>query len=80
MDDIELTKKIKNLQWDIDLSSGTCKSELVRYEIKNKKDHIDLQMYWISPDIPASTAIIKKIQRSAVEALLAFNKKENPSA
>jgi len=70
MDDIELTAKIKNLRWDIDLLSKTCKSDLVHYEIIRGKDCIDLQMCWISPDVPASTVVINEIQRSATEAVL----------
>jgi len=70
MDNIELTKKIKNLQWDVDLSAGTCKSEIARYEIIKNKDGVDLQLYWISPDIPASTAVINEIQRKAATVVL----------
>jgi hypothetical protein len=74
MDDISLTEKIKNLQWDIDISANTCKSELVHYEIKDGKGRVDLQMYWISPDIPAVIAVINEIQRSAADAVLKFGK------
>jgi hypothetical protein len=70
MTDIELTEKIKNLRWDIDLSAKTCKSELVHYEIKKGKEYTDLQMYWIHPDIPPAMSAINEIQRSAADAVL----------
>jgi hypothetical protein len=74
MDDIELTEKIKNLRWEIDPSAKTCKSELTHYEIIDKREYIDLQMYWIHPDIPPIMSVINEIQRSAVEAILKESK------
>jgi hypothetical protein len=37
MDDIELTKKINSLKWEVDLNAGTIKSELVHYKIVEGK-------------------------------------------
>jgi len=77
MNDIELTEKIKNLWWEIDSSAKTCKSELVHYEIINGKGHIDLQMYWINPDIPPVISVINEIQRSATNAVLRYINTKN---
>jgi hypothetical protein len=69
MDDIELTKKIKNLTWKIDLEKGTCESEFVHYQIIKNKDYTGLKSVWISPEIPPSVCAINEIQRSATSAL-----------
>jgi hypothetical protein len=68
MNDIELSQKIKNLKWKIDLKAGTCKSELVRYKIIYNREFIDLKSVWINPDIPPVAGVINTIQRSAVTA------------
>jgi len=68
MNDIELTEKIKNLKWKIDLENGTCESELVHYKIIQKKNYTDLKMVWISHDFPAVTAVINEMQGYAVAA------------
>jgi len=69
MNDIELTEKIKNLKWKIDLDKGTCESEFVHYRIIKKKDYTDLKSVWISPDLPTVATVINDIQRGAVTAL-----------
>ena len=68
MDDIELTKMVKNLHWIVDLEAGTVKSDIVHYRIIKGTDYIDLKSTWVSPEFPAVTSIINKIQREAVEA------------
>ena len=68
MNDIEITKLVNNLKWEIDLGNGTCKSELVHYRIIKKKGYIDLKAEWISPDMPTVVTVINDIQRGAVEA------------
>jgi len=76
MDDIELTEKIRNLKWDVDLEKGTCYSELMRYRVVRKKDYTDLKSEWISPDIPAAVSVINEIQRGATAAVLEALKNE----
>ena len=69
MNDIELTRLIKNLKWEIDLEKKTCKSELVHYRIIKKKKYVDLKSVWINPEIPPVMTVINEIQRGAVSAL-----------
>lgn len=68
MDDIELTKIINNLQWEVDLKKGTVKSVLIHYIIVKGSDYIDLKSIWISPDMPFVQTVINDIQCKAVEA------------
>ena len=68
MDDIELTKKIKNLQWVVDLEAGTVESELIHYRIVKKSDYVDLKSTWISSDLPTVMSVISEIQRKALAA------------
>jgi hypothetical protein len=70
MEDIELTKKIAALEWDIDLQAGTCNSELVHYRIVEGNGYNDLKSKWISSEIPGILSIINKINLSAA---CAFN-------
>jgi hypothetical protein len=67
VDDIEITKIIENLKWDIDLVKGTIKSELIHYEIIERAGYTDLKAVWISPDMPTVTTVINNIQRQAAE-------------
>jgi hypothetical protein len=68
MDDIEITQKIKNLTWNIDLEKGIIESDLVRYKIIKKKNYTDLKGVWFSPDVPTVATVINEIQRSAITA------------
>jgi hypothetical protein len=68
MNDIELASKIASLKWEIDLSAGTVKSDMIHYRIVNKKEFVDLRDVWISPDMPAVISVINQVQNSAVEA------------
>jgi hypothetical protein len=77
MDDIELSRKVDHLRWYIDIERGTCKSELVFYEIIRENGFIDLKSVWISPSVPAAVSTINKIQRSAVAALEKELQKKN---
>jgi hypothetical protein len=69
MDDIELTRKIASLKWEVNLGAGTVESELVRYRIVPGDGHTDLAATWISPDMPSATGVINEIQRGATAAL-----------
>jgi len=69
MNDIELTKKIKELKWEINLKEKTCKSDLVHYRIIKKKNFINLKSEWIGPDMPTVTTVINDIQQKAVKAV-----------
>ena len=66
MTDIELTAKIKNLEWHID--GNMLKSDLIHYKIIKKKEYTDLKSVWISPDMPTVTTVLNDIQRKAVKA------------
>jgi hypothetical protein len=68
MTDIEITEKIKNLKWDIDLEAGTVKSDLVYYRIVKKEDYTDLKSEWVSPDMPLVASVINEIQIKAAGA------------
>jgi hypothetical protein len=74
MTDIEITEKIKNLKWDVDLEAGTVKSDLVHYRIVKKKNYTDLKGEWASTDMPLVATVINEIQRMAAEA---YNKAVN---
>ena len=69
MNDIELTEKIKNLKWQIDLTAGTCRSEFAHYRIIKRTGYTDLQSEWINPDLPPVEAAVNKIQQGAADAL-----------
>jgi hypothetical protein len=77
MTDIELTQEIDSLVWEVDLSAGTVKSDLVHYSIIKTKEYADLESIWIHPDVPAVISIINQLPDSAVNAYQAAEKKAN---
>jgi hypothetical protein len=68
MNDIELTKKIASLSWEVSIADKTVKSDLVHYKIIYGRKFTDLKSVWISPDIPPMPGVINAIQRSAIAA------------
>lgn len=72
MTDIELTKKIKYLEFRVE--DGRLKSDLVHYRIVNEVDYIGLEASWISPDMPTASVAVNDIQRKAVEAYISWSK------
>jgi hypothetical protein len=68
MTDIEITKKIASLTWEVDLAAGTVKSDLIHYKIVPGDGYVDLESVWISPDIPPVQGVIFSIQKGALAA------------
>jgi hypothetical protein len=68
MNDIEITQKIRNLKWTVDINGGIVECELVRYKIVVHKNFIDFVSEWHSKDVPPIASVLNDINMQAKDA------------